>query len=513
MDKEFLEIFMENEDFIISEAANGDQDAQEILGYALGYGYQNDAIKEGWAQVMPHVPALHPLQSIKNYISDTKAGYHGWRMRRQGKRLKKIMDKYREAKAVGADNETLGNIEDKFYKDGGDKLEYHADKFRKNRLDVIRRKTGQETKDNYDVTDKDGNKISALNLLNPKTVGFSMPTKDFARRHAEYYNGKAGLPDTIDYDKADNGNSSNSNQNPKENPKETSNGTTEPKNTQPDSIGGNGRSANAEDNGSIGGKGTPNSVSNPAPTSASNPAPTPASTPAQKNAPKPNRPMNSDGGDKSEPVNGEPVNGERKKVIAYQKRRKGGKTYYASKSYEEGKVPKWWSLNAPPDGSDIKSIDERFDITHRLNVLRQILHESSGKDETNSGIYAYLTSNGYNIKTMNKRALRALMLHTAQSDKYKEWYANNAYKIRQESVEPETGFEIKNNKETIMENNFTSFSQFLTENAIKEKSVEIVYNYVVENLDELLEMAKQGDEQAIGLLEHASEIEDYFIVE
>lgn len=181
--------------------------------------------------------------------------------------------------------------------------------------------------------------------------------------------------------------------------------------------------------------------------------------------------------------------------------------------------------------------DDEYDV---IDEAWQILDEASKKGVDSSMIYSYMNSRGYNVGQMSTRERMKKMLQISQSDEYKKWRINNAYKQRKSSAssnpmfsghknrdaytiaasyDPYIDYSVANkllenllNKDSEMEQ-FTSFSDFITENRIKDHSMGIVYAFVCENYDGLVEAAQNGDKFAMQMLQNASDIETHFIGE
>ena len=138
---------------------------------------------------------------------------------------------------------------------------------------------------------------------------------------------------------------------------------------------------------------------------------------------------------------------------------------------------------------------------------------------------------GYNPKTMSKRERLKVMFRLTKSGKYKQDKAMGrlikdrrsetndprftiaaSYDPALENDYTNTILENPQNKENNMENEieYTSFSDFITENTIKDNAMGLVYAYVTENFDALVEQASEGNKFALAMLENASAIEEYF---
>ena len=140
-------------------------------------------------------------------------------------------------------------------------------------------------------------------------------------------------------------------------------------------------------------------------------------------------------------------------------------------------------------------------------------------------IYAYMKSRGENpdnIKDPSRK--RSVMFKYSKEPEYKLFKQAHGQQIARKASERkrqrlvshvEYDYEQDNflNEEETMEINFTPFSQYIAESAVKEDCMEIVHSYVTENFEALMENAMQGDESAQNMINLASQIEDIMGIE
>lgn len=190
---------IENEDKLIIEAYHGGKQAEDLLWEAYDAGYvskyaSEDCLTEGWSEFKPRNNILHPVKAIKNMWDSLRAKRQKKKINKLTKKLQKDIDDYQEASKLGADEETLSNIKDRYKKAGGDELDDRLTKYRKHRLNILNRNSGKAARDDYKVYDDEGNEVKSSALINDKSLNKGMKTdKDFDEmlyRNSPYYKNK-----------------------------------------------------------------------------------------------------------------------------------------------------------------------------------------------------------------------------------------------------------------------------------------------------------------------------------
>lgn len=199
MDRLTMRQVIENEDKLIIEAYHGSKQAEDLLWAAYDAGYVSkyateDCLTEGWSEFKPRNNILHPVKAIKNMWDSLRAKRQKKKINKLTKKLQKDIDDYQEASKLGADEETLNNIKDRYKKAGGDELDDRLTKYRKHRLNILNRNSGKAARDDYKVYDDDGNEVKSSALINDKSLNKGMKSdKDFDEmlyRNSPYYKNK-----------------------------------------------------------------------------------------------------------------------------------------------------------------------------------------------------------------------------------------------------------------------------------------------------------------------------------
>lgn len=199
MDRLTMRQVIENEDKLIIEAYHGSEQAEDLLWEAYDAGYVSkyateDCLEEGWSEFKPRNNILHPVKAIKNMWDSLRAKRQKKKINKLTKKLQKDIDDYQEASKLGADEETLNNIKDRYKKAGGDELDDRLTKYRKHRLNILNRNSGKAARDDYKVYDDEGNEVKSSALINDKSLNKGMKTdKDFDEmlyRNSPYYKNK-----------------------------------------------------------------------------------------------------------------------------------------------------------------------------------------------------------------------------------------------------------------------------------------------------------------------------------